>query len=166
MIYIILNSIDNSKGDDYTETGEIQDILKNKIIKYAQKHFKQNEIEYKIISIKRHIFHAQIQHIDRELDIVIWHPIVAANNLEIVKYFFRSIVILERPTIFVQKVSEFNPINEQIAINSGFYILYLYPGKEDLTNEDWKIIVSKDLYLLDTKKLLQNFIIQTENIYE
>jgi len=166
MIYVILNSIDYQKDDDYSETGEYQDILRSKIIRWVSKHIKQNEIEYKIIIVKKHIFKSQIDHIDRKLDIVIWHPIVASSNLEMVKYFYKSVVILERPTLLIQKISDLNPINEQVAINSGFYILYLYPKKNDITNEDWKIVVPEDLYLLDNVKLLKNFLITEENNYD
>ena len=73
-------------------------------------------------------------------------------SFEIVKNFALSIVILEKPTLYTQKISEFNPINENLAINNGFYIIYIQ-DKSDITNDDWKLVVREDMYLMTLEKL-------------
>jgi len=139
MIYVLLSKKDS--------------ILQQKIISFVKENIKHNNFEYKLIFCgTTHIIEEEIVHINSE-DIVLWHPLVAHNNLEIVKSFISSIVILEKPSLYLQKISEFNPINENLAINNGFYLIYL-EDKSDITNDDWKLVVQEDVYLMTVEKLL------------
>lgn len=124
------------------------------IIKFIKEKIKYNNINYHIIYNPKHIFENTLVDINHSLDIVLWHPKVAYNNLEIVKQFKNSIVILERPSLLIQKVSEHNPINENTAINHGFYLIYINPERDDITNNEWRLVVQEENYLMDVERLL------------
>jgi hypothetical protein len=129
-------------------------VLQSKIVEFVKTHIKNNNFEYSLIICKTiHIIEETIAHINNT-DIVLWHPKIAHFNLELVKSFGNSIVILEKPSLYIQKISEFNYINENIAINNGFYLIYI-EDKSDITNDDWKLVVQEDMYLLAIEKLLE-----------
>lgn len=85
---------------------------------------------------------------------IFWNKYIAGNNLSLVKRYINSIVVLERKTIYLQKVSKLNPINETVASNHGFYILYLDENTEDITNSEYKLIVPETFYQLSKQNFL------------
>ena len=136
--------------------------------KLIVKFFKENilynsddiNIEYKIIYNNPVIIESNLISIEKD-DIVIWSAIVAYRNLDLVKTYKNSVVILEKPTILIQKISEENPINESTALNNGFYLMYI-TDKSDITNKEWKLILQKENYLIDVNDLLKEFKIQKQ----
>ena len=120
-------------------------LLQKKIIEYIRINIKNNNFLYKIIFNNQHIIESDLENIDNEKDIVLWHPLVAYHNLEIIKNFSNSIVILDKATLYVQKISELNPISENLAINNGFYIIYINPDDKDITNDEYKLVVNEDI---------------------
>lgn len=139
-------------------------VLQSQIIEFVKQTIKFNNFQYKCIYCNQHITDVDIKNIDILKDIVLWNPIVSHNNLEITKSFNNSIVILEQPTLYVQKISKHNPINENLAINNGFYILYINPDSNDITNEEWKLVVQKDMFLMTKERLINLIKEDTNNI--
>ena len=138
-------------------------VFQLKLVEFVKKHIKNNNFEYSIKIFKTdHIVESEIENINNT-DIVLWHPKLAHNNLELVKSFANSIVILEKPSLYIQKISEFNYINENIAINNGFYLIYI-DDKSDITNDDWKLVVQEDMYLMTAEKLFDLIIKDESNI--
>ena len=125
-------------------------VSKNNIIKFVKQHIKPN-FNYKLHFFQNHI--RDFSFVDTKKDIILWQPNIANFNLEYVKQCYYSIVILDKPTIYVQKISQYNYINENMAINGGFYILYLNPSNNDITNDEWKLAVKEDMFLVDLEKL-------------
>ena len=137
--------------------------LQKNIINFIRDNIKYNNFDYKLIFIDgTHIIENQLNCISTNKDIVLWNPFVAGSNLELVKSFVNSIVVLEKPSVYIQKLSESNPINENLAINNSFYIIYINPENEDISNEEWKLVVPKELYLL-TLEQLKNLIINGDS---
>lgn len=146
MIYVILQK----------QESELQKL----IINFVKENIKYKNFDYTIIWCnKQHIIESQLEIINSEKDIVLWNPFVAGNNLELVKSFNNSIVILEKTSLYMQKLSSENPINENLAINHGFYIIYIYPEKREISNDDWKLVVQNEMFLL-TLEQLQELIIK------
>lgn len=129
-------------------------VVQSQIIEFVKQTIKFNNFQYKCIYCNQHITDKDISHIDIMNDIVLWNPSVSHNNLEITKSFNNSIVILDKPTLYVQKISKQNPINENMAINNGFFILYVNPEFNDITNEEWKLVVQKDMFLMTKERLI------------
>jgi hypothetical protein len=121
------------------------------LINFIKENIKPH-FEYKIFYFKDFIIENQIPKITKR-DIILWEPIIAYYNLEFLK-LHNSVVLLERQTVLLQKVSKLNPVNENMAINHGFYVLYLTDEK-DITNEEWNLIVKKREYLLEKEQLNQ-----------
>jgi len=147
------------------------------IIKFVKQNIKFNNFNYQLIFCDTmHIIESTINMIDSVNDIVLWQATIGYNNLELVKSFGNSIIILEKPSLYIQKISKQNPVNENLAINNGFYIIYINPDTTDITNDDWKLVVQEDMYLMTIEKLNilinlnQNNIrkekIQSEDIFE
>lgn len=90
-------------------------------------------------------------------DIYLWSPDVVYNNLDLVKQYKNSIVILSKPTILIQKLSKLNPVNENMAFNNGFFVYYINKERNDITNHQWKLLIEKREYLLNDDDL-KNFI--------
>lgn len=139
MIYVLLAKT-NSK-------------LQENIINFVKDNVKFNNVNYRIIYNPQYIFENTLQHIS-ENDIILWHPEIAYYNLELVKNYKNSIVILENETVLIQKISNENYINENLAINNGFFIIYINPDKKDITNKEYKLVVQKEQYLMSIDKLL------------
>lgn len=137
--------------------------LQSNIIQFIKTHIKGNNINYQIIFSEQHIRDKKIELIDKK-DIILWHPLIAGSNLHLVKQYYNSIVILEKPTIYLQKISPNNPVNENMAINNGFYILYINPNDNDITNDEWKYVVSEELYIIKLETLLALVINDIGNI--
>jgi hypothetical protein len=144
MIYVLLTNDKNNKHNL-----EVQ----KKIISYLKIHFVN--IKYKFIFCPLHIIEKNLSEINNE-DYVLWHPNVAANNLWLVKKFLLSVVILQHKTLLIQKSSKRNPINENIAINNGFKLLYMEPDYNDITNDDWKLVIPEEDYLIKIEKIINN----------
>jgi hypothetical protein len=140
MVFIFLSKTDS-------------EIRKN-IIEFVRLNIKFKNFNYKIQYFNQHIFENELTDIADDKDIILWEPIVAHNNLELVKQFQNSIVILEKPSLYIQKISKFNPINENTAINHGFYLTYINPDDKDITNDEWKLVVKEDMYLMTLEKLI------------
>lgn len=140
MIYVLL-------------TNHINNDLQVKIIKFLKLHF-ENKIPYKLIFNPLHIIEKTLDHITND-DYLLFHPLVASNNLLIVKKYHNSIVILQNKTVLIQKLSKRNSINENMAINNGFKLMYIEPEYDDITNDDWKLVIGENDYLLSINKLLQ-----------
>lgn len=145
----------------YIMLSEDESIIKREIIEFVKHIIKFNNFNYRIIYNKKHIIDSDIIFIDTSKDILLWEPIVANNNLELVKTFQNSIVILQRPSIFVQKISKFNPFNENMAINHGLYLIYINPNESDITNDEWKHVVKEEMYLMTHERLI-NLITEDE----
>jgi hypothetical protein len=86
-------------------------------------------------------------------DVVFWEPMLASNNMHMLKEMKKPVVLLEKPTVLIQEKSVNNHITENEAINNNFWIYYMNPDNNDITNRDWKLITNEDNWLLDKKKL-------------
>lgn len=158
MIYVLL-----SKGITHKISNHI-------VIEYVNENIKFNNFNYRLVFCDSHIVESKIDYITSE-DILLWEPMLAHNNLDLLKSFPNSIVVLEKPTVYLQKVSKFNPINENLAVNHGFYLVYLKPEESDVTNEEWKMVVKDEMFLMTHERLVQlinrdNGNIKTENKIE
>ncbi len=111
---------------------------------------------------KQHILDIEIEHIKND-DIILWNPDLVWNNLDQVKKFKNSVVILDKPTVLIQKASELNPVNENMAINNGFRIIYINPERDDITNKDWKLVVEDSVWKI-TFTELQDLLNKTGNL--
>lgn len=139
MIYFILSKKNINKD------------FNKEIIKFVEK-IKEN-FKYKIIWSNGFIKESLLSCINNEKDVVFWVPDLAYTNMNLLSEFKYSIVILEKPTILIQKKSRSNLINENDAINKNFLIYYLKPDENDDTNKEWRLIVSDDVWLCDNEKL-------------
>lgn len=157
MIYILLESKNDYKNNEYSIQSKIIDFIRKKI---------RYRYTYEFIFCNTHILDESLEKINKENDIILWNPMVAYNNLTYVNQFKNSIVILDKPTVYLQKISKNNPINENTAINNGFYIFYLKDENIDITNNEYKIVVNETMYKIDfenLKKLIESY---PENIIE
>ena len=75
-----------------------------------------------------------------------FHP--SPSNLDFVKRFQHSIVLLQAKTVLIQKESVKNPVTENMAVNHGFYIMYLDESDKENTNAEWSMVVNQDSYLI------------------
>ena len=142
MIYILLTK----------EKIPFQLEIQKNIINYLKNHL-QNGISYKIIYCQLHIVEKYLSEITQE-DYVLFHPFVAANNISIVKQYINSVVILRHKTILIQKISKRNQINENLAINNGFKILYMEPEYDDITNDSYKLIIQPEEYTISIQSII------------
>lgn len=147
MIYILLTK----------EKIPFQLEIQKNIINYLKSYLSNNpNIPYKIIYCPLHIIEKNLSEIKQD-DFVLFHPFVAANNLSIVKSYFNSIVILRHKTILIQKISKRNQINENLAINNGFKILYMEPEYDDITNDSYKLIIQPEEYLVSIQSIINKY---------
>ena len=130
------------------------DDMQDKIIEFVKKTLRINNVNYHLKFFDKHINDDEISEI-KESDFLLWHSKVAGDNLAIVTDFKNSIVLLEQKTVLVRKISERNPINENLAINHGFFILYINEYDSEVTNKEWKIVVQDNLYLLTFDKFIK-----------
>lgn len=122
-----------------------QKYLQKDIIEFLKLWFVQTDIKYQVIYNPKFIIESKLPKINKN-SIVLWEPITAANNIVLVNHYQNSIVILKNRTILLQKISEHNPINENTAINYGFLIMYIDNEHFDITNNEWKLVVSETNY--------------------
>ncbi len=134
-------------------TKDTQNDLQNNIIKHLKKYFVN--IKYKIIYCDQHIIEKNLSAIT-DNDYVLFHPIVAANNLWLVKKYLNSVVILQNKTVLIQKISKRNSINENMAINNGFKLMYIEPNYDDITNDDWKLVIQPEDYVVSIEHIIEN----------
>ena len=59
--------------------------LQKKIIEFIKINIRNNDFNYKLIFNPSHIIESTLSDIQPMKDIVLWHPLVAYDNLEIVK---------------------------------------------------------------------------------
>lgn len=129
--------------------------LQKKIVEFFKNIKLKYNIKIKIYYNPKHIIENNLKDIDRNNDYVIWHPIVAHNNLTLLKTFKNSIVILHKKTVFLQKISENNPINENMAINHNFKLLYIDNKNDDITNQDYRILGYENDFLITIDNLIK-----------
>ena len=126
--------------------------FQRKIVKFIRSSI-DSKIRINIIYSHKHLYEYDLKDIDVNNDIILWHPIVAHNNLTLLTSFKNSIVLLQKKTVLIQRISENNPINENMAINHNFQIMYLEPDNDDITNEDYTILGDEDDYLTNPDKI-------------
>ena len=51
-----------------------------------------------------------------------------------------------------------------MAINNGFRIIYINPKTGDITNDDWKIVVREEMYLMTIPLLTQLILLDETNM--
>lgn len=147
-IYLILTKKINQKNID----GHLD--LQRKIVNFLQTNI-AGKIRINIIYADKHLYEKDLEEIDFNNDVILWHPIVAHNNLTLLTTMKNAIVILLKKTVLIQRISENNPINENMAINHNFQIMYIDPTNDDITNEDYTILGYEDDYLYTIEKLLK-----------
>lgn len=135
MVYFFL-----PKSKEYIKKTLILDFLIKKI---------KPTYKYEICWVNKHIVNLPEF---TSTDIAVWHPTIASYNIETVASV-TSIVILERETLFLQKLSKFNPINENLAVSHGFYVYYM-DDETDITNDEWKIVIKQEEYLITFKEIV------------
>lgn len=145
-LHLILTKKINQKNIEYHLD------LQKKIVNFLRTNI-DRKIRINIIYSEKHLFEKEIEHIDINEDIVLWHPIVAHNNLTLLTTMKNAIVILPKKTVLIQRISENNPINENMAINHNFQVMYIDPTNDDITNEDYTILGYEDDYLFTIEKL-------------
>ena len=140
MIYILLS---NEKENEHIFDYQL------KIIKFLRKSLSTlHKSNYKIIFCPKHIIENKLSNIKQE-DYLLWHPNVAANNLSIVKRYTNSFVILRYKTVMLQKISERNPIDENMALNNNFGLIYIDENHNDITNDEWRLIVNPKIFKIE-----------------
>lgn len=154
-IHLILTNKIESKNIDYHLD------LQKKIVSFIKQSLENNpDIYVKIYISPKHIIESTLENVDKNNDYIIWHPVVAHNNLTLLKTYRNSIVILQKKTVLLQKVSENNPINENMAINHNFKLMYIDENNDDITNQDYRILGYKGDYLINMEKVIMKL---TEN---
>jgi hypothetical protein len=122
------------------------------MFEYLNENFTEYGIEYQFIYCDKLLNDEVLSEIS-VYDYLLWEPIIAFWNIDYLKLYINSVVILSNPTLLVQKISNKNPINESTAINIGFYILYMDPDDIDITNDDWKVALPAENYVIPIDKL-------------
>lgn len=159
MVYIFLADLKKYKPNhvksEVSISGYNQIVFKqNLIIDFVRRTIKNNNIPYKLVYSKLNLDDKDFEFVNTQKDIVLWHPNVAANNLDFVKACQYSIVILQSKTILIQRPSPKNPITENMAINHGFYVTYMDSSDTESTNREWNMVVTDDYYTLTIERLL------------
>lgn len=129
-----------------------KDIHNKQIIEWLRNNIQKENFEYSIKLCNSYLFDSEIKHIQHS-DFIFWHPIIAGNNVEVVRSYPKSIVILEHQTILNEKISKVNPINEVTAVNNSFYIMYL--DEDSKPSKEWKLSVKTESYLMEQSKILR-----------
>lgn len=101
---------------------------------------------FKFVVTNEYIYNKSIKDIGKQ-DLVIWNPSTASKNIDIVSNF-NSVILLQKPTVYIQKQSKSNPFTENMAINLGLKISYINP-ENDITNDEYKLVVSEKYYYVD-----------------
>lgn len=127
--------------------------------KHLRADFNEVEIELNIKYLPNFIIESEIEDIPRKKEnvYIFWNKFLAGRNIQLVKDFHNSIVMLENKTILVRKVSLSNPVNETLAVNHGFSLMYFDEEKDDITNAEYKLVTNPTLYLITKKQLKLKF---------
>ena len=72
------------------------------------------------------------------------------EKMALVKKYINSIVILEHKTVLIQKISNRNPINENMALNHNFDLMYIEEDYNDITNLEWKLVMQPRVQKIET----------------
>lgn len=154
MIWIVLADLSKYREarngkliTEISQTGYDNIVFRQQQIVDYVKHTILDKAAYRIIFGKPNMDDVSIKDIT-ENDIVLWHPNVASSNLDFVKRFQHSIVLLQAKTVLIQKESVKNPVTENMAVNHGFYIMYLDESDKENTNAEWSMVVNQDSYLI------------------
>ena len=152
ILYLILTyKIDSKNIEQHLD-------FQKKIVNYFKEQLSDTKITLKIIFTPKHIIENVLDEIDKFNDWVVWHPLTAFNNLTLLKTFRNSIVILPRKTVLIQKISINNPINENMAINNNFKLLYIDETNDDITNQDYVILGQEQDFLIKIDNLKNKII--------
>lgn len=149
---------------DKKPSSELQHTYQKNLVRFF-KDLKINNtlsINIKLIFVDLFIIEQQLNDVnlaikENKYTYIFWNKYVAGKNLWLVKQYFKSIVVLENKTILIRKISDDNPINEQLASNNGFHILYMDETKDDVTNIEYKLVIHRDQYLIEQQKLIHTF---------
>jgi hypothetical protein len=118
------------------------------LMRYVTKHLKDSTIKAKVIIVENECL------LEKDLidvcvdDFIIWTPITASQNLVHVTNFYNSVVVLENTTTYIRKLSDTNPINENLSLNHNFKIMYLREY-DDITNDEYKLIIEPQIIKFD-----------------
>jgi hypothetical protein len=135
----------------YMATDSKTNELQPKIIKFLKRIIPKGT-KLKIVVNPTHIIESKLpKFVDS--DILLWHPKVAGENLELVREWSSFVILLNR-TIYIQKISPRNPINENLAVNNNFRLLFIDEEFSDITNQDWKLAVQEDDYRITHEQFL------------
>lgn len=125
---------------------------KNMIKFISDNRDKLSPFKIKFIYCDDYIFEDKLPDFTKK-DIIIWNNELAGRNLDIVKRFQKSVVLLPKRTILTQKQSKFNPITENMAINHDFKIMYI-SNEIDITNEEWSLVIDETNYVVTIENLI------------
>lgn len=153
MIYCLL-----SKKMLKTKNNKIN--LNKQIIEWFRNNIQKNNLEYKIKFVNEYIFEQEISEITNK-DYIFWNPFIASKNLALVQEYKNSIVVIERQTNMNQKLTHLHPINENLAVNYGFFLMYL--DENEAVSTDWRLAIQKTNYLMTQEQILQILLSNPEN---
>jgi hypothetical protein len=153
MIYVFLQS---------KKSTTIVDEKTQRLIQFIRDNIKYNNFNY-TLKFKTYLIDSDIEDIDSD-SVVFFDPIVASKNLTMLKNFKYSIVILDKPSLLQQKLSDLNPINENLAINNGFLLTYIDSNNNDISNDEWKLVIESNSYLLSIEDILQIIALDSSNV--
>jgi hypothetical protein len=161
MIYNLIYNPVNKTTHDKMRISNIHNWIKSKISNYKRK-----PLYFKTQYLVENDFNDILVN-----DILIWDYILAGKNLQYFNRFKNNIVLLDNPTVLIRKLSDQNPINENLAINHNFMITYLNPEIQDESNIEWKLVVDEknyiisDInYLLKDQEIIPNNIVKNKQI--
>lgn len=136
---------------------------------FSHKYLQQTFMRILSAVVKKHSIQVKIKILENECindvelsdvgesDFILWTPLCASQNLALVKKYHNSVVILENKTTYIRKISDDNPVNENMSINHDFKILYLREYN-DITNDGYKLITPPQIITFEEiiEKLKQN----------
>lgn len=156
MVYVILADLKKfAPGILITEiTPTVFEQIKfkqNQIVQFVKKNIRDMGLQYKLVFATPVMNDEEIAGIQPD-DMVLWHPNLAALNIDFVKRFHKSIVMLQSKTVLIQSISAKNPITENMAVNHGFFVMYLDENDMEVTNRDWTMVVTEETYLVNMER--------------
>jgi hypothetical protein len=141
----------------YMATTDRRDELQPKSIAYLKSLLRElpERQRYSIVYNPKHIFESRLPEFFPE-DVLLWHPNVAADNLDIVGRHHSYVLLMNR-TIYIQKLSMRNPVNENMAMNNDFKLLYIDEAFSDITNDNYKLAVPDDDFRITKERFMELF---------
>lgn len=148
MIHVLLPQQGIFKDRSVTQA-QLEEVKnkQNQIIKFVKEYVRDKNHPYHLKFCKLHLDDSDMEDV-KPSDIILWHPNIAATNLDMVVSYKNSIVVLMSKTLFLRKLSIANPVNENMAVNHGFHVMYVDENYSDITNNEWKLVVDKESYLI------------------